>query len=228
MPDAIQVKICGLTRPEDAEAAFSSGADYGGIILAKKSSRAVPLERVPEVLTQIPGGSRVMVDVATGTDELERIGDMGFDYFQIHFDLDISLATVAGWSGVVGRERLWLAPRIPPEQDTFPQVLLEFADTFVLDTYSPTQHGGTGKTGDWQSFADWQTLYQHKRWILAGGLTPKNIGPALAATGAEVVDVGSGVEAVPGIKDHSRIKALFAAIDRAREASTGEINSDDS
>jgi len=208
-----QVKICGITRPEDAELALSLGADYIGIIVYEKSPRAVPLERIPSLLEHIPAGKRVLVDVSTPTDQLERYLSLGFDAYQIHFDLDVSMASVAAWSGLVGQHALWAAPRIPQSEPHFPQVLMEFADTLLLDAYDRNAYGGTGRSGEnWQRFLDCTMLYQHKRWILAGGLSPETIGDALRFTQAAMVDVNSGVEASPGVKDSMRLREVFRAI----------------
>ena len=212
---ATQVKICGITRAEDAEKALSLGADFIGINLYQKSPRAVPPERVSGLLEVIPRGKRVLVDVSTPSDQLEKYLSLGFDYYQIHFDLDISMATLAAWSGLVGPEALWVAPRIPPEEAHFPQILMEFADTVLLDTYDKEAYGGTGRAGqNWQRFLDCTLLYQHKRWILAGGLSPDNVKDALTATQAEIIDVASGVESAPGIKDPEKLERLFANVGR--------------
>jgi phosphoribosylanthranilate isomerase len=208
-----QVKICGITRREDAELALSLGADYLGVIVYEKSPRAVPLDGIPELLKAIPAGKRVLVDVAPSAQQVEAYQKMGFDRFQLHFDLDISMASVAAWSGLVGPEALWLAPRIPEEELHFPQILMEFSDTILLDTYSKESYGGTGESGqNWQRYLDCTLLYQHKKWVLAGGLSPDNIHEALEFTQAEMVDVNSGVEASPGIKDAAKLQLLFHRI----------------
>lgn len=208
-----KVKICGVTRREQAEEALALGADYIGLILHEASPRAVSLSTLPEILEVIPAGKRVLVDVSTPTEVLSEYRSLPFDFFQIHFDLDIAIATVAAWSGLVGRERLWMAPRVPPQEAYFPQIIMEFADTVVVDTYAKESYGGTGKTGNWQRFLDWNTLYQHKHWILAGGLSPLNIEAALTLCQPEVVDVNSGVESAPGEKDSDLMRDLFARID---------------
>lgn len=210
---ATRVKICGITRREDAELALSLGADYIGINVYSKSPRAVPVDRIPELLEVIPPGRRVLVDVSTPTDQLETYLSLGFDAYQIHFDLNIAMASVAAWSGLAGQHALWLAPRIPQKEPDFPQVLMEFADTILLDAYHKDAYGGTGISGqNWQRFLDCTLLYQHKQWILAGGLSPDNVAGAIAFTQAETVDVSSGVEASPGIKDPDKLRRFFAAV----------------
>ncbi|QYY35597.1 phosphoribosylanthranilate isomerase [Ruficoccus sp. ZRK36] len=211
MINDLTVKVCGITRMADAELALELGADYVGMICYAKSPRSVTLEQARDLCNRIPAGKRVFVDVATGTDELENFADLGFDAFQLHFDLDLGLATVAAWSGIVGAQSLWLAPRLP-EGEEFPQAVLEFADTVVLDSPSKGLYGGTGKTGNWERFAELSTLYQHKRWVLAGGLGPDNVAEAVRKSGATMIDVNSGVESQPGIKDHAKLRDLFAAL----------------
>lgn len=211
MSRPVEMKICGMTREQDIEKALELGADYIGVIVYPKSPRGVSLERAEGLVEYIPAGKRVVVDVNAGTDELERYKDAGFDHFQIHCDYEIGLASLAGWSGIVGFSRLWIVPRIPPGEP-FPQVALEFADTVMIDSFSKQAHGGTGRVGDWEQFNAWQTLYQHKRWGLAGGLNPDNIVAARDETAADILDANSGVEAEPGVKDPARLTRLFAAL----------------
>ncbi|MEX0330564.1 MAG: phosphoribosylanthranilate isomerase [Puniceicoccaceae bacterium] len=208
-----KVKICGVTRPEDADLALSLGADYIGINVYEKSPRSVGLDQIPSLLEAIPEGRRVLVDVAPSQERLEAYLDLGFDFYQLHFDLDVSMAAVAAWSGLAGPEALWVAPRIPPQEQTFPQILMEFSETILLDTYSKAAYGGTGESGqNWQRFLDCTLLYQHKKWVLAGGLSPDNVREALAFTQADTIDVASGVESSPGIKDPNKLKEFFKQV----------------
>jgi len=208
-----RVKICGITKPEDAEYALSLGADYIGVNVYEKSPRAVPFNRLPEILEAIPKGKRILVDVAPPIERLEKYYQSGFDACQIHFNLDVSMAEVAAWSRLCGPDGLWVAPRIPNTEPRFPQILMEFCNTILLDTFDKDAYGGTGRSGEnWQRFLDCTLLYQHKRWILAGGLSPDNIIGALQGTQAEFVDLSSGVEASPGIKDHEKLRDFFARV----------------
>jgi len=217
-----QVKVCGITRPEDARLALSLGADYIGLIVYPKSPRAVPVERIPGLLEVIPPGRRVLVDVATPPSQLEAYRDLGFDHYQIHFDLNTALAEISDWSEIAGANGLWAAPRIPDGETLFPQILMEFADTIVLDAYSKTAYGGTGLAGqNWQRFLDFSILYQHKRWILAGGLAPDNVLEALRFTQAATIDINSGVEAAPGIKDRELLEDVFSRVRQYDRERTG-------
>lgn len=217
-----RVKVCGITRVEDAERALALGADALGVIVYERSPRAVGEAELGDLLAAIPREKRVLVDVSTPTNELEKWLRFEPAAVQIHFDLEISMATLAGWSGLVGAESLWLAPRVDPQEGSFPQIIMEFAETLLVDAYDKQAYGGTGKAGgNWQCFEDWSLLYQHKRWILAGGLGPENVRRALAATKAQMIDVNSGVEKEPGIKDWDKLERLFAEV-RAWDAERGE------
>mgnify|MGYP001553610348 CR=1 FL=1 len=154
-----------------------------------------------------------MVDVAPSPEVLQDRVAMEFAAYQVHFDLDTPMGLVASWSQLFGDSAFWAAPRIPPEEEMFPQVLMQFCDTFVVDAYAKDKYGGTGHSGsNWQRYLDWTHLYQHKRWVLAGGLAPENVREALLCTGAEMIDVNSGVESAPGIKDAARLGQFFREV----------------
>ena len=207
---SVKVKVCGITRREDAELALSLGTDYIGVNLYEKSPRCASMGQVAELLEVIPPEKRVVVDVVPTADKIAQCRDLGFQYFQIHFDLGIPMAAIAAWAKLIGTDNLWVAPRIPPNEPNFPQVLMEFSNTILVDTYSAKLYGGTGVSGEnWQRFLDYSILYQHKAWILSGGLTPDNIEEAIAFTQAEFVDVASGVESEPGIKDPQKLKRFL-------------------
>ncbi|WP_043586209.1 phosphoribosylanthranilate isomerase, partial [Geminisphaera colitermitum] len=150
---------------------------------------------------------RVAVMVEPGIADLTAAQRAGFDAFQIHFKHTVPRAQVMEWNEFIGRDRLWLAPKLPPGTDVSP-MLLPLADTFLLDTFHETGFGGSGQTGDWEKFARHQAAFPEKTWILAGGLNPRNITDAIARSGARFVDVNSGVEDSPGIKDPALLRAL--------------------
>ena len=211
MLESIDIKICGMTREEDVELALSLGADFLGFIVYPRSPRGVTLARASELAALVPVGKRVIVDVETAPDDLLRYRDAGFDRFQIHANLPIDLVRLARWSEIVWRDRLWLAPRVSPE-DVFPESVLEYTDTVVLDTYSKAQVGGTGHTGDFGRFASLKKQYEDTQWMLAGGLTPSNVLDAIQRSTASRVDVNSGVESAPGIKNPEKLRELFGVL----------------
>jgi len=201
-----------MTREDDVKLALDLGVDYIGFIVYPKSPRYVTPSQLEKLFEFVPPSKRVIVDVETGTDQLEEYLDWQAAAYQIHFGLDVSMATVASWSGLCGIDRFWVAPKVPPKEP-FPQVLMEFADSIMLDAYSKTQFGGTGiaKT-NWQFFLDCSMMYQHKKWILAGGLGAHNLHEALRFTNADQVDLNSGIEIEAGIKDHNKMKAAIKVI----------------
>lgn len=219
MIDGIRFKVCGLTSLVDAEFADRLGADFLGFILHSSSPRHLSLLSYKAMSERLPEGrKRVAVMVEPSDPELQAVLEAGFDLFQIHFRAETPLRIVEGWSQRVSPARLWLAPKLPPDTPLDP-AWLPLAATFLVDTYQLSGFGGSGKTGDWPKFAELREAYPQRTWILAGGLNPENIGEALHASGAKIVDVNSGVEAAPGVKDHAKLRAFVLAIHRARTES---------
>jgi phosphoribosylanthranilate isomerase len=220
MIDGIRLKVCGLTSLVDAEFADGCGADYLGFILYPKSPRHISLETYRAMVKRLPERRKVAVSVEPTAAELAAMDAAGFDFFQIHFRAETPTATVALWAETIGPDRLWLAPKLPGAVDV-PGELLPLAKYFLLDTFHADGFGGSGKTGDWGKFARHQTTHPTKTWILAGGLNPENIGEALRLSGARFVDVNSGVESAPGVKDHAKLKRFVVALHHAATGAAG-------
>ncbi len=215
MVNGVQLKVCGLTREEDARHAAAMGADYLGFVLHPASPRYLSLENFAALRPKLPALPTVGVLVYSDDETLARVVAAGFDFVQVHFSSETALSVVDSWAKTVSLARLWLAPRLPPGSE-LDHSFLPMAETFLLDAYHPQQHGGTGKTGDWEQFVRLQKLHSHKRWILAGGLNPTNITTALRQTHARIVDVNSGVESAPGLKDATRLRDFVAGIAAAQ------------
>lgn len=211
MINGITLKICGLTSVADAHAAAGIGADYLGFVLHPASPRYVSPEKFRALAPDLPALPKVGVLVWSDHIALEAARDAGFDFIQLHFPNETPFFEAALWEDMVAPSRLWLAPRIPPGRELDP-CFVPLADTFLLDAYDPNQHGGTGKTGDWSAFAWLQGKYRRVRWILAGGLNANNVRAALSQSQATFVDVNSGVESAPGIKEHAKLAALAVAL----------------
>lgn len=213
MISGIRLKICGLTTLADAELASNLGADFLGFIFHPQSPRALTLRVFKDLHLGPSSARKVAVSVEPTPVELAGMNAAGFDFFQVHFRHDTPAFTVAAWAETVGVARLWLAPKLPPGVDV-PAALLPFAGSFLLDTFHAEKFGGTGETGDWGKFARHQQTHPDKIWILSGGLNETNVCDALEQSGARFVDVNSGIESAPGVKDPAKLQR-FA--DRLRE-----------
>lgn len=210
MISGVRVKICGLTSLVDAEAADSIGADYLGFILFPKSPRHVPLAQFAAMKPRLPDRPKVAVMVTPTAKELEAAVAAGFDLFQIHFPAAEAVSAVSA-SARVGPGAVWFAPRLAPGEEIDDE-LMPLAQTWLLDTYRADGFGGSGRTGDWAAFRRYKEKFPDRSWILAGGLGPENVRGAVAETGAKIIDVNSGVEKAPGIKDPEKLAGLRRAL----------------
>jgi phosphoribosylanthranilate isomerase len=226
MVDGIQFKVCGLTSLLDAEFADACGADYLGFILHPGSPRRIALDRYKAIAPRLAGRRKVAVSVEPGPEALAAMIEAGFDRFQIHFSEEVPISTLEEWSRAVGKDRLWLAPKLPPGSG-ISEAILPLAGTFLFDTFQPEGFGGSGRTGDWKGFALHCQLHPSKTWILAGGLNPENIGSALVESGARFVDVNSGVESGPGVKDHLKLQAFVLALRSGRSRDVVNLDEGD-
>lgn len=217
MIDGIRFKVCGLTSLVDAEFADKCGADYLGFINYQKSPRYISLTQYKAMRARLPDRRKVAVSVEPTDAELEAMADAGFDFFQIHFRLETPVERLTAWSKLVGEKRLWLAPKLPPGAEV-PPAALAVAKFILFDTYHKEGFGGSGKTGDWANFVRHQNTHRGNLWVLAGGLNPENIGDAIALAQPKLVDVNSGIESAPGVKDEGKLKAFILALHKARLA----------
>ena len=208
-----EVKVCGVTRQEDGQKAISLGASYLGFILFEASPRWIDPEEATGIWGKLDKGKArsVAVDVDPDPLRLAKIDNLGFDFFQLHFPSSTDPKRVSEWSETVGAERLWLAPRVHPSEP-FPEQFLPFGETFLQDAYCSEKFGGTGKISDWDAFESLKTRFPAKKWVLAGGLSPENLSGALSETSAQHIDLNSGIESDPGIKDHSKMQKAFSIL----------------
>ncbi len=214
MINGVRLKVCGITSLVDADAADAVGADYLGFIFYPKSPRGITPAQYAAMKDRLPPRRKVAVMVEPGLTELDPVLRAGFDFIQIHFKTSTPLALLREWNELIGSVRLWLVPKLEPAADISP-TLLPLAETFLLDTFHPEKFGGTGETGDWAKFRRHREAHPQKTWVLAGGLKPENVGAAVAATGTKFVDVVSGVELSPGVKDPAKLKAFVLALHNA-------------
>jgi len=215
MISGIRFKVCGLTSLVDAEIADKCGADYLGFNLYPQSPRYVSLAQFRAMASHLPDRRKVVIAVEPTVEQLKAMDEAGFDFFQIHFREATPMATLQKWSEMLGPKRLWLAPKLAPAVDLDP-ALLPLADYVLVDTFRAESFGGTGETGDWGKFARHREAYPNKHWILAGGLNAENVAAAVRATGAKFIDVNSGVETAPGVKDLAKLQQLVVRLHESR------------
>lgn len=199
-----RVKICGLTRPQDVETACALGASFVGFNFAAVSPRRVSPEAARDLArVTSPGVARVGVFVRESRKEIEdAIDAAALDLVQIHRRL---AAEDLEWM----RRPVIAVERVSSRGvEASPARLLEKCRSVLLDT-SGDRPGGTGIPFDWDVLAG-------RTWpvplILAGGLDAGNVGAAIARVHPSAVDVASGVESAPGIKDERRMKEFFEAV----------------
>jgi len=209
---AVEIKICGLTRPGDALAAAELGASYVGAIFAG-GPRMITPEQAAELFAGLPDEvRRVGVFGADAPREVARMALVaGLDVVQLHADPDTAHASrVREETGL----EVWGVVRVTPDSIAERITELDAAvDAIVLDALVPGKLGGTGIRFDWQATAD-LARPGHARLVVSGGLDAGNVGEAMRRLAPDVVDVSSGVEATPGIKDHERMRAFVEAAHR--------------
>lgn len=194
------VKVCCITRVEDAQQAVESGASALGFIFWPRSPRYVTPQQVRDIVAAIPTGvATVGVFVDADADDIRRAADIsGINTVQLN---DESTPDVVARIGLPVLRAVTLAGS--------ERVVAEWpADvTLLLDAHDPVRRGGTGMTVDWQQAAN---LARRRRLVLAGGLRPSNVAEAIAIVRPYGVDVCSGVESAPGVKDGGKIAAFMA------------------
>ena len=193
------VKICGITRLEDAEAAVEAGAGAIGFIFWPNSPRFVDPHRARRIAAALPPFVTAVgvfvnqpLEYVKGVASLVRLGAV-----QLHGDETPAFAALV--PGPVIKA-------VPAGSDTG---AWSSRVRLLLDVHDPVARGGTGRTVDWAAAAD---LAAQRGILLAGGLTPDNVADAVAQVRPFGIDVSSGVERAPGIKDHQRLRALFEAV----------------
>ena len=207
-----RVKICGLTRRSEAEGAASSGAAYGGVILAGGWKRSVAPETAAELFDGLPLLLRVGVFVDAPIEEMRRAAEtVRLDVLQLHGSE--SPETVAALRES-GSWAIWKAIRLRDPEE-LARAVDEYAgvvDGLHLDGWSPDAPGGTGTSFDWDGLAARrESVPDSIDLIVAGGLNPSNVARAAALLRPTVVDVSSGVELSPGVKDPAAVAAFVVA-----------------
>ena len=204
----IGVKVCGITRAEDAALAIDLGAMALGFVLWPKSPRVVSIAAARRIAETVPASVlRVGVFVNAGVDDVAAaLRDASLDVAQLHGDEAVAPYLDAGL-------RVIRAVPLTSEADVEAASALPAAVTTLVDAADVIRRGGTGARANWTLAAG---LAARRPVMLAGGLRPENVAEAVRAVRPFAIDVSSGVEARPGIKDEARLRALVAAV-RAAE-----------
>lgn len=208
-------KICGLTDTDAAVAARDAGAAWVGVVIGAASPRRLEIGEAARVVAPARGGARVVAVLVDPEDALidRLIGALAPDVIQLHgSETPERAAAIRAHAG----RPVWKALGVTAADDLARAALYDAADRILLDAKPPKdadRAGGHGAAFDWSILRGWASP---KPWILSGGLTPETVAAAIAATGATAVDVSSGVESAPGVKDAAQIARFIAA---ARAAS---------
>ena len=220
------VKVCGITRLQDADQAADLGASAIGFIFWPGSPRYIAPEDARAIVRRKAAGLRAVgVFVDEAAERVQQIAEVvGLDLVQLHgaeppsVVRTLSRALARNVPGTVFPTTVENGSRNPCRvikaltlNGDAPLDLTELDDDvlILLDAHDPARHGGTGRTIDWAAA---RRVASARRTILAGGLNPENVGAAVAAVEPYGLDVSSGVESAPGVKDATRLKRFFEAL----------------
>jgi len=209
----VRVKICGVTREEDVAVAVSAGADAVGFIAGFDGTpRNITLARAAELIRRVPPfvDSVLVTTSALITKEEAQVRRLGPDVIQLYGD-HVDPQEVRDTFGV-RLIRPYLLKRPDPEEAKFEA---RGYDALLTDTYRAGRHGGTGTASDWSMCQSIRLALDPIPMVLSGGLNPENVGASIGRVRPFAVDVSSGVESSPGLKDARRVREF---VKRAKEA----------
>ncbi|MFZ0814163.1 MAG: phosphoribosylanthranilate isomerase [Candidatus Sulfotelmatobacter sp.] len=212
------VKICGMTNLEDALTAVEAGADAVGFVFCEKSPRNVTIEAARRIVEKLPDNiEKIGVFVGSAieyiTDAAARVGLTGLQFYQAK-----GQSSSANWIAIGQTCRCKLIVAVPGERLIDDGVLIseeakKSIYAMLIDSGSSDRPGGTGASFDWEACCGMvQGLGSTVRVIVAGGLTPENVGDGMHVLKPWGVDVVSGVEASPGKKDPDKVRAFVKAV----------------
>ena len=202
-----KIKICGITREEDAVRASELGADFLGFIFVPGSKRCISADDAAAIATRVralpqsPKLVGVFVDESVETIR-ETARRVGLDFVQLHgteTDEDIQALELPSIKAYRVGDAL-------PDTTSCPT-----AEWLLFDTYEERRIGGTGRRFDWSLLAMYPRT---KPFLLAGGLDPDNVAAAVSLVRPDAIDIASGVESEPGVKDHEKLERLFERVRR--------------
>ena len=203
-----RIKFCGITREDDALAAAAHGADFLGFIFVPSTPRFIEPERAAAIAAAVRGRGDAPKFVGVfrdaSNDYIRAIADVvGLDVVQLHgAESDDDIREL----GIPAVKTLRVADALP-ETHTTPS-----AAWLLFDTFDVSRSGGTGRSFDWGLLT---TYERSKPFFLSGGLGPDNVAAAISLVRPDAIDLCSGVEASPGVKDHGKLARLFERIKRS-------------
>ena len=210
MSDTIRVKICGMTSPEDARHAAACGAAYVGLTFFAPSPRALSIEAARAIALAVPPGVLKVALMVDPDDALvETVAALPIDMLQLHgAEPPERVAMIKALTGLPVMKAIGIrdAADLAKIHEYSPT-----ADQLLIDARPPSGAavpGGHGIVFDWRLIAGRRWPIP---WMLAGGLTAENVAEAIRLTGATQVDVASGTERAPGVKDPAKVEAFIRA-----------------
>ena len=202
-----KIKICGITNEADALFCAEAGADFLGFIFVESSPRHIEPEKAGEIaqrVREMPNAPKIVgVFQDASADYIREIRNVVFlDLVQLHgSESDDEIREL----GIPAIKTLHVKETLPDTHVT------PTAAWLLFDTFDERRGGGTGRRFDWSLMA---TYERSKPFFLSGGLTPENVVAAISLVRPDAIDVGSGVEASPGVKDHEKVARLFERVRR--------------
>ena len=203
----VRVKVCGITRLTDARAATEAGAGALGFNFWRGSRRYVEPSAAREIISAL-GGSALAVGVFVdeSAEEVSRlVREIGLDAVQLHGDESPAYCRRLAAGGL----RVIKALRVGQDFDAGEAARYQGAEAVLLDAFCSAERGGTGRTFDWSTALE--VRGRVAQLYLAGGLTPGNVSEAVRRVAPDAVDVCSGVERAPGVKDPALVRAFLKA-----------------
>ncbi len=210
----ISIKICGLTSESDVETAIEAGADMVGFVIVESSPRYVPFEKAQALIRHAAElGAEPWVVTTVDVPWLDQLIEETPEIGAMQLHGKESPAAVASFARRHPLVPVIKAMGVMSRRDLEDVETFEAADAFLFDAKPPkgaSREGGHGRSFDWSILKGFR-VQDHEDWTLSGGLTPENVAEAIRLSGAHAVDVSSGVEKSPGVKDPAKVRAFIKA-----------------
>lgn len=214
----VAVKICGITSTEAIETAVSAGAAYGGLVFHPHSPRNLNLEQARSLAGQMRGRIKIVTLIVDRDDSgIEALVDgVHPDFLQLHGG-----ESARRTAYIRGKFRVPVIKVLPVAELSDLAAAAEYEDAADMLMFDARPPQGAQRPGGHGAAFDWKILNGrnfNRPWFLAGGLSPENVARAIALSGAKLVDVSSGVESAPGVKDAQRIRDFVQAATLSRQS----------